>query len=575
MCLAYANNINTEEGGAHLTGFRSALTATLNKYVPRKAAILKENDVNLSGDDVRDGLTAVISVKLQEPQFEGQTKTKLGNSEVTGQVSTVLSDALMQYLEENPAEAKRIVEQSLTAARARQAAARARELVQRKSLPRVGDPPRQACRLQRAGSRALRALHRRGGQCGWLGKQGRERRNQAILPLRGKILNVEKARADKILAQRGDQEPDHRPRRRIRRHHEHRQAPLPPHRADGRRRCGRLAHRTLLLTFFWRHLQEVIFGGYLYLGTAPALQAQEGNAASRSGSSTPTATPSATPSSRRWAGAGSRSSVQGTGRDEPRELWETTMDPAKRVLLQVTVEDALKADEIFDKLMGSDVEPPPPLHPDPRPVGSQPGRLMEQSGTPGGTHPTATPITVAVDAMSGDNGPQAAVLGALEAALKDDIRVLLVGDRERLQALSEEWRGLCRTMRPAPRRCCATHVEIVPAGSVIGMDEHPAQAVRSKKDASVVVATRLVAEGRAQAAALRRQQRCHPGRRAAHRGAHPRGRAARHRDDLPHPDPHHLHLPARHRRQRRLQAALAAAIRRDGQHLRAPDDGGR
>ena len=147
--LAFANNVHTEEGGAHVTGFRSALTTTLNKYA-RKAGILKEQDPNLTGDDVRDGLTAVISVKLREPQFEGQTKTKLGNSEVAGQVSAVLSDALMQYLEENPADGRKMIDQSLTAARARQAAAKARDLVQRKSLLEFGDSARQACRLQRA-----------------------------------------------------------------------------------------------------------------------------------------------------------------------------------------------------------------------------------------------------------------------------------------------------------------------------------------------------------------------------------------------------------------------------------------
>ena len=213
--LAYANNINTEEGGAHLTGFRSALTTTLNKYA-RKAGILKENDPNLSGDDVRDGLTAVISVKLQEPQFEGQTKTKLGNSEVTGQVSTVLSDALMQYLEENPPEAKRIVEQSLTAARARQAAARARELVQRKSLLEFGDAAGQAGGLQRARPRALRAVHRRGRQRGWLGQAGAGAAQPGHPPAARQDPQRREGARRQDPRQRGDQEPDHRPGCRLR-----------------------------------------------------------------------------------------------------------------------------------------------------------------------------------------------------------------------------------------------------------------------------------------------------------------------------------------------------------------------
>jgi DNA gyrase subunit B len=354
--LAYANNINTEEGGAHLTGFRSALTATLNKYA-RKAAILKENDANLSGDDVRDGLTAVISVKLQEPQFEGQTKTKLGNSEVVGQVSTVLSDALMQYLEENPAEAKRIVEQSLTAARARQAAARARELVQRKSLLESATLPGKLADCSERDPEHCELFIVEGDSAGGSAKQGRERRNQAILPLRGKILNVEKARADKILANEeiknlitalgagfGDT-------MNIAKLRYHRIVLMADADVDG-------SHiRTLLLTFFWRHLQEVIFGGYLYLAQPPLYKLKKGTGKQER---VEYAYSDPERDSKFKEMGGGRIEVQrykGLGEMNPDELWETTMDPAKRVLLKVMVEDALKADEIFDRLMGSDVEP--------------------------------------------------------------------------------------------------------------------------------------------------------------------------------------------------------------------------
>ena len=354
--LAYANNINTEEGGSHLTGFRSALTATLNRYA-RKAAILKENDANLSGDDVRDGLTAVISVKLQEPQFEGQTKTKLGNSEVTGQVSTVLSDALMQYLEENPAEAKRIVEQSLTAARARQAAARARELVQRKSLLESATLPGKLADCSERDPEHCELFIVEGDSAGGSAKQGRERRNQAILPLRGKILNVEKARADKILANEeiknlitalgagfGDT-------MNIAKLRYHRIVLMADADVDG-------SHiRTLLLTFFWRHLQEVIFGGYLYLAQPPLYKLKKGTGKQERVEYAYSDPERDTKFKEMGGGRIEVQRYKGLGEMNPEELWETTMDPAKRVLLKVMVEDALKADEIFDRLMGSDVEP--------------------------------------------------------------------------------------------------------------------------------------------------------------------------------------------------------------------------
>jgi DNA gyrase subunit B len=354
--LAYANNINTEEGGAHLTGFRSALTSTLNKYA-RKAAILKENDANLSGDDVRDGLTAVISVKLQDPQFEGQTKAKLGNSEVAGQVSVVLSDALMQYLDENPAEAKRIIEQSLTAARARQAAARARELVQRKSLLESATLPGKLADCSERDPEHCELFIVEGDSAGGSAKQGRERRNQAILPLRGKILNVEKARADKIL---GNEEiknlitalgagfGDSMSLEKLR---YHRIVLMADADVDG-------SHiRTLLLTFFWRHLQPVILGGFLYLAQPPLYKLEKGSGKQKRIEYAYSDTERDAKAKEMGGGKIDVQRYKGLGEMNPEELWETTMDPAKRILLKVTVDDTLKADEIFDRLMGSDVEP--------------------------------------------------------------------------------------------------------------------------------------------------------------------------------------------------------------------------
>ena len=349
--LAYANNINTVEGGSHLTGFRAALTSTLNRYA-RKAAILKEGDQNLSGDDVREGLTAVLSVKLQEPQFEGQTKTKLGNSEIAGQVSTVLSEGLNQYLEENPADAKRIVEKSLTAARARAAAIRARDLVQRKSLLESATLPGKLADCSERDPDLCEIFIVEGDSAGGTAKGGRDRRYQAILPLSGKILNVEKAREDKILQHErirdlitalgtgvGD-------RFDITRLRYNRVVLMADADEDG-------SHiRTLLLTFFWRHLQAVINDGHLFIAQPPLFRLVLGKKT-------------------RWCYSeeefrdavkemGSKVKVQrykGLGEMTAEQLWDTTLDPERRVLLKVEVEDAIRADDIFEKLMGVPVEP--------------------------------------------------------------------------------------------------------------------------------------------------------------------------------------------------------------------------
>jgi DNA gyrase subunit B len=350
--LAFANNVHTEEGGSHVTGFRSALTATLNRYA-RKAGILKEQDPNLTGDDVRDGLTAVISVKLLEPQFEGQTKTKLGNSEVAGQVGSVLGDALMQYLEENPGDAKRIIEQSLTAARARQAAAKARDLVQRKSLLASATLPGKLADCSERDPAQCEIFIVEGDSAGGSAKGARERRNQAILPLRGKILNVEKARADKILGNEeiknlitalgtgfGDTF-------NIERLRYHRVVLMVDADVDG-------SHiRTLLLTFFWRHLQPLVTGGNLFLAQPPLYKVRKGKRIEYAYSDQERDT--------KVKEIGGRpdevARYKGLGEMNPEELWETTMDPERRILLRVGVEDVIKADDIFDRLMGTDVEP--------------------------------------------------------------------------------------------------------------------------------------------------------------------------------------------------------------------------
>jgi DNA gyrase subunit B len=354
--LAFANNIHTEEGGSHLTGFRTALTSTLNKYA-RKAGILKDNDPNLSGDDVRDGLTAVISVKLQNPQFEGQTKTKLGNSEVAGQVSTVLGDALMQFLDENPADGRRIIDQSLTAARARQAAAKARDLVRRKSFLEGSALPGKLTDCTEKDPAQCEIFIVEGDSAGGSAKQGRERKNQAILPLRGKILNVEKARADKILGNEqikdlitalgvGFGEDFSIDRLRY-----HRIVLMADADVDG-------SHiRTLLLTFFWRHMQPVIQGGFLYLAQPPLYKLEKGSG--RNARVEYAFSDDERDAKQREMGGG-RIEVQrykGLGEMNAEELWDTTMDPARRILLRVAVDDAVRADDIFDRLMGADVEP--------------------------------------------------------------------------------------------------------------------------------------------------------------------------------------------------------------------------
>src|SRR6202165_2988412 len=349
--LSFANNIHTAEGGSHMTGFRAALTNALNRYA-RKAALLKESDPNLTGEDVREGLTAVISVKLLEPQFEGQTKTKLGNAEVQGHVSAVLAESLNQYLDENPGEGRRIIEKSLTAARAREAARKARDLVQRKSLLESSMLPGKLadCSERDPGKCELYIVE--GDSAGGTAKAGRDRRTQAILPLRGKILNVEKARLDKVLTSEeirnlitalgtGIGERFEYEKLRY-----HRVITMTDADVDG-------SHiRTLLLTFFYRYFPSLIENGHVYMAQPPLYKLTKGKQTKWVYSDV-----ERDRESKRMGGKVEGNRFKGLGEMNADQLWETTMNPQTRTLLQVQVEDAALVNDIFEKLMGSDVEP--------------------------------------------------------------------------------------------------------------------------------------------------------------------------------------------------------------------------
>jgi DNA gyrase subunit B len=355
--LAFANNINTVDGGTHVTGFRAALTSSLNDWA-RKAGVLKANDGNLSGDDVREGLTAVISVKLTDPQFEGQTKAKLGNAEVKGQVQTAVADSLMQHLEENPGDGRRIIEKCLTAARAREAARKARDLVIRKgALDGLSLPGKLADCQERDPARSELFIVE-GDSAGGSAKQGRDRRFQAVLPLRGKVLNVEKARLDKIVASENvrpliialgagiegiDDSFD------LTKLRYHRIIIMTDADVDG-------AHiRTLLLTFFYRHMPQVIEAGYLYIAQPPLYRVSTGKVTKYAQSEKDRDRiikefNVKNVSVQRFKGLGEMNADQ---------LWETTMNPDTRVLLRANIDpdDAVDTDAIFTKLMGEKVEP--------------------------------------------------------------------------------------------------------------------------------------------------------------------------------------------------------------------------
>ncbi len=350
--LTFVNNIFTEEGGTHLSGFRSGLTRTINDY-GRSSGIIKENEENLSGEDVREGLTAIISVKVREPQFEGQTKTKLGNSEVKGIVDNIISDGLKEFFEENPSEAKAIVNKNINAARARQAARKARELTRRKNALEISSLPGKLADCSEKDPDRTEIYLVEGDSAGGSAKQGRDRKFQAILPLRGKIINVEKARLDKILANEeiramitafgtGIGEEFDIEKRRY-----DKIIIMTDADVDG-------AHiRTLLLTFFYRFMKPLITKGHVYIAQPPLYQVRKGR------SIWYLYTEDELKSKIEEVG-GDNTVVQrykGLGEMNPEQLWETTMDPQFRTMLKVELEDAVEADRIFSVLMGDKVEP--------------------------------------------------------------------------------------------------------------------------------------------------------------------------------------------------------------------------
>ncbi len=354
--FTFVNNINTHEGGTHLTGFKSALTRTINDVAKRRD-FLKKEGFTLSGEDIREGLTCVLHVKVKEPQFEGQTKTKLGNSEVEGIVKAVVNEHLGNYLEEHPPVARNIIEKAVSAARAREAARKARDLVRKKSgLENAVLPGKLAdCSYDDPALCELYLVE--GDSAGGSAKQARKREFQAILPLRGKILNVEKARIDKILSNEeirsmitaiGTGVKDDFKLEDAR---YHKIVLMTDADVDG-------AHiRTLLLTFFFRQMQELIEAGYVYIAQPPLFRVAKGKEVYYAYSDV-----EREEYTKRLTTGDGRSNVniqryKGLGEMNPDQLWDTTMDPEKRTILRVTMEDATAASNLFDELMGDQVEP--------------------------------------------------------------------------------------------------------------------------------------------------------------------------------------------------------------------------
>jgi len=355
--FTFVNNINTVEGGTHLVGFKTAVTRTLNNYAQRNDLFKKENFI-LSGEDVREGLTAVISVKVPEPQFEGQTKTKLGNSEVKGIVDSIVSESLAEYLERHPTQARRIIEKCINAARSREAARKARELTRRKSALDIGNLPGKLADCSTRDPALCELYLVEGDSAGGSAKQGRDRRYQAILPLRGKIINVEKARIDKVLTNEeirtiitavgtgfGEEEEIDMEKLRY-----HKIIIMTDADVDG-------SHiRTLLLTFFYRYLPKLIEEGHVYIAQPPlykithkrqeyyAYDDEERDILLKR-------------FSKDGAGKVDLQRYKGLGEMNPEQLWSTTMNPETRTLLKISIEDAAVADRTFSILMGGDVEP--------------------------------------------------------------------------------------------------------------------------------------------------------------------------------------------------------------------------
>ena len=350
--FAFANNINTVDGGTHLTGFRSALTRSLNDYA-RSKGLLKEKDANFSGEDTRQGLTAVLSVKLTDPQFESQTKGKLGNAELRGQVESVVGEALAAFLDKQTREAKKIVQKCITSSRAREAARKARDLVIRKSALESMTLPGKLADCSDRDAAKTEIFIVEGDSAGGSAKQGRDRRFQAILPLRGKILNVEKARLDRILNNNE-----------IKAIITALGTGIGTHFGLEGLRYGRVvvmtdadvdgSHiRTLLLTFFFRYMEPLIEGGHLFIAQPPLYRISSG----RERNYVYTEEERERAMQRLKGQKVSLQRYKGLGEMNPDQLWETTMNPEKRTLLQVTVEDAAAADRTFDMLMGSSVPP--------------------------------------------------------------------------------------------------------------------------------------------------------------------------------------------------------------------------
>lgn len=350
---SFANNIHTYEGGTHEAGFKTGLTRVINDYA-RRNGVFKESDPNLSGEDVREGLTAIISIKHPDPQFEGQTKTKLGNSEARTITDALFSEALEKFLLENPYSAKKIVEKGVMAARARMAAKKARELTRRKSALEVSNLPGKLADCSSKDPTISELYIVEGDSAGGSAKQGRDRHFQAILPLRGKILNVEKARLDKILSNNevrsmitalgtGIGEDFNLEKARY-----HKVVIMTDADVDG-------AHiRTLLLTFFYRYMRQIIEQGYVYIAQPPLYKVQQGKRVEYAYNDQQLEEilkelpQNPKPGLQRYKGLGEMNATQ---------LWETTMDPETRTLLQVTLKDAIDADETFEMLMGDKVEP--------------------------------------------------------------------------------------------------------------------------------------------------------------------------------------------------------------------------
>ncbi|NIP41861.1 MAG: DNA topoisomerase IV subunit B, partial [candidate division Zixibacteria bacterium] len=352
--FTYVNNINTIEGGTHLVGFRTALTRTINNYAT-KNKLFKNGDKTLSGDDVREGLTAVISVKVPDPQFEGQTKTKLGNSEVKGIVEQVLGERLSYFLEENPPTAKKIVEKGSNALRAREAARKAKDLARRKTALDSGHLPGKLADCSMKDPESCELFLVEGDSAGGNAKMGRDRRFQAILPLRGKIINVEKARLDRILSNEEiktiitalgagiGRENFNMEKLRY-----YKIIIMTDADIDG-------AHiRTLILTFFFRHMRELVESGHIYIANPPLYRISHGK--------TEQYVYSDDERDRYLEKVGRDKKVdiqryKGLGEMNPDQLWKTTMDPDTRTLFKVTLEDAAAADKLFTILMGDVVEP--------------------------------------------------------------------------------------------------------------------------------------------------------------------------------------------------------------------------